>query len=317
MKKVMYLMGFSVLCLFGLESFGGMDEKINPFLLLQGELPILTTSDAGDGGPSTTILNCTFEKTYPMNAANIEIGVGGPENPPLPAGPLFYVRVTITDLDGNESSDIFPVLDWTFDDYYGIYNEPVYEGFYDVILPVKTLCYSESTESLWDMHHELLMYLEDTGIYVPYPVCDQNDPGQYFSCEVFESVPCDDEIDGECNSLDYNSFDGSIYVNCGNCGGSGFAGGNNSNEKIENSASFQITASTNPFSEQLKINWTGSQAYNSKIVIYNSVGQAVIQRSLKSEEGSTTLNTSTLSKGVYILVANNGESKETIKLVKQ
>ena len=77
-----------------------------------------------------------------------------------------------------------------------------------------------------------------------------------------------------------------------------------------NSANQETGVFPNPFSTEININ-----ALDGNVVIYNALGQIVVNLPVRSAE---TINTSELPKGAYILKAYNtsGELVKTVKLVK-
>jgi len=75
----------------------------------------------------------------------------------------------------------------------------------------------------------------------------------------------------------------------------------------------------NPFSDEVQINIYGlSDAYSTKVTIYDMLGHVVVQDEMKTNAMlSKTYNLGELAKGVYIVQMYNGNKKAIARLVKQ
>ena len=86
-----------------------------------------------------------------------------------------------------------------------------------------------------------------------------------------------------------------------------------SNIHIQKKEVFDVNIFPNPFGDFVKIEMKSSKAENSKLLIYNSLGEAVRSKNLSNY---AEISTSDLPKGIYFFVVKNEQVSRGTKMVK-
>ena len=73
----------------------------------------------------------------------------------------------------------------------------------------------------------------------------------------------------------------------------------------------------NPFRDTISLNSPDSSINSVEISIYSSLGVLMSTRTYEYQNGTVNMDTAPLSTGMYFLVANNGNSTDFFKIIKE
>ena len=311
MKKVMYFLFLSAFCLLALEGYaqddtGGGDSGNGNGV--DDDIPTLTINHGGDGGDTSCYMIRGLAIIYATNLVLNEVS----KHYMVPSGtPEIFVQVSLGGITLIPKS---PTHTWSYIGNEGTNNEPLFRGFVDYQIDYETICGSPAV-----FKHEIVTVTQK-GIS-PYPVCGNSNIGGVYSCGVFTEIPCPSQ--GICNSSDHNVVTQTLNLSCHCDYGStqNFTAnpslGNSPASGVQLEAAFDISSTSNPFGEVLELNWKNLSDDAIQVLLYNAAGKVLERSSLSGEYGNTSFATAHLPRGLYILVAQNGVSKQTIKLIKQ
>lgn len=312
MKKVYYLL----LCSFFYCATGFSNGFSNG-------LPILTTNEGGDG-PGTTYPdeNCNISIPYveyvQVLAANL-VPIGKGQGYTLPSNtPDLFIELYVHDGVGTPSVSRRDLTnaDWEYYGTYGEFNEPVYSTIAILHTNLETSCPVKDVTS-----HVEIVTAFDLSNYASYPVCSNNTFGQLFSCAVFD-VPCAGET---CVPVEEARIDGGVALpyDCSSCivgTGGYFTGGGDAlrNGAVEEHGQedFDCVVLSNPFTDQLNINWGTNGTKPLNLRVFGSTGQLIEEQIVDGALGSKSIDSANWPRGIYFLMATYGKQQETIKVVK-
>lgn len=311
MNRIMY---FLLFCSVGListsllaQNTGGNDGGNNDGNN-DDEIPTITVNESGTGVDTCKM----FRTVITVHTANLVLAANGTDYEFPSNTEDMYLR---TSFNGDETTVL--LQDWSQSVVYGSTSNPIFSTTVYFSHNYKEECNSSAPLQTVEVIHELLA-LDKLGNYIPYPVCDYNDPGEIFSCLVFNNIPC--ALDNEpCESSDfnYNSYDYELDCLCSTSGeGSGFNINPHNNSSLL-APEFEVVSTTNPFTEHLNINWTNTSEQLLTFRLISTTGQVLGVKQTSDQYGTFNFDSSTLPPGIYLLHTSGDNEQNVLKLIKQ
>ena len=276
MKKVMYLLMLGVFCLVSTSSIAqpdtGQDGGDPP---PDEELPVMTESEEGKN-----FKNCGVAFKYDVFAANLTTDVDGTYVLPASAPPMYLEVIMLNELGDTVFMYSYLVEGWEaypfiFDESGNGEDPPIDETVFraQVLIEADLTDHCNNRNIIEDLYMEVRLVMYTHRGKFAYPVCDYSEPGDIYSCNVFQGIDCTSKLGNNtggtfipadnktCDSKDLTFYNEVFIPQCICSGNSGFNGGGirsangNAGDVLADHQKFELSVLANPFQDQLQLNW--------------------------------------------------------------
>ncbi|MEO1516793.1 MAG: T9SS type A sorting domain-containing protein [Bacteroidota bacterium] len=265
---------------------------------------IVMDFEEGGGGDEGACAGDFKIKVKVANLASLPI-VGASYSLPRSL-PELYVSI---DIDGVPLS-IKPVYTFKFEGEYrsGI---PIFEGIVTRPVWYKNLCARKEGEPSALAYTVRLQTADGSD----YPVDDNTDSREIFSCDAFNFPTC--SAKRSATNSDNVEYSGSFYINCEKCLLDTGEVVNRNSSSLQEAQETQLQFAPNPFQTQLSVQLASQRVHTLSLRVMDVSGKQVHFAQIAPDAADNhTIDASQWAEGLYFFQVYTGNAMETHKLIK-